>query len=112
MALETSSSSVSIYDRNLQLVKTFTGFSGGLTFDPTRDVLYLANANTDEIVAFATGTWAELKRITIGENISSSTPFGNGVMATSDDGNWLFVSTPSGIRIFDNDTSSISIGDV
>lgn len=93
----------------LNNLATLVGVGGGMTFDPTRDILYAANSSTDQIIAFDTATWRELYRFNnIGKNVPgdalsdvSSRPLKNGVMTTSDDGRFLFMSTPNGIRMFD-----------
>lgn len=91
----------SILDRNLNAVQNLgPNFDGGLAFDPVRDLLYVADSTADQIIALDTNTWAEKFRITIGENIPLSTPYGNGVMTVSPDGRQLFLSTPSGVRVF------------
>jgi sugar lactone lactonase YvrE len=93
---------ISIMDRNFHSVRTLgTNFNGGLTFDPSRDLLYVADAAADQIVAFDTNTWAERFRLNIGESIPASTPFSSGEMTVSSDGSELFLSTPSGVRMID-----------
>jgi DNA-binding beta-propeller fold protein YncE len=93
-------SSVRIMDRNLDTQFTLTGVDGGIAFDSVRDVLYTVNAASDEIIALDTSTWGELFRESVGENLGGSGPFGAGVMQTSDDGMFLFLSTSSGIRSY------------
>jgi hypothetical protein len=93
---------VSVMDKNFNSVQTLApNFNGGLTFDPTRDVLYVADASADQVVAFDTNTWAEKFRLDIGEPIPAATPFGSGEMTVSSDGSELFMSTPSGVRMID-----------
>ncbi|MFB2977734.1 Calx-beta domain-containing protein [Microseira sp. BLCC-F43] len=96
---------ISILDRNLNSVENLSGVDGGMAFDPLKDVLYAANSTTDQIIAFDTNTWKELYHLDIGEDIkndwdNSSRPFGNGMMTTSNDGQLLFMSTSSGVRMF------------
>ena len=80
---------------------SFNGIDGGVAFDPSSDILYAINSTTDQIIAYSTQTFAELFRLTIGENMSpGATPFGTGVLAASADGRWLALETPSGIRLF------------
>src|SRR5262249_771704 len=76
-------------------------FNGGLTFDPSRDLLYVADASAHQIVAFDTNTWAEKFRRDIGESIPAATPFGSGGRTVSSDGSELFMSPPSGGRMID-----------
>jgi hypothetical protein len=93
---------VSIMDRNFHSVRTLgTNFNGGLAFDPSRDLFYVADASAGQVVAFDTNTWEERFRVSIGEGIPASTPFGSGEMTVSSDGSELFLSTPSGVRMID-----------
>jgi hypothetical protein len=93
---------ISVMDRNFNSVRTFgTNFNGGLSFDPSRDLLYLADAAADQIVAFDTNTWTERFRLNIGESIPAASPFASGEMTVSSDGSELFMSTPSGVRMID-----------
>ncbi len=93
---------VSVMDKNFHSVHTLgTNFNGGLTFDPSRDLLYVADASAHQVVAFDTNTWAEKFRLDIGESIPAAMPFGSGEMTVSSDGSELFMSTPSGVRMID-----------
>ncbi len=96
---------ISIMDANFNGIENLTDVDGGMAFDPVKDVLYAANTKSDQIIAFDTNTWKELYRFNIGEDIgnswdNSSQPLGNGVMTVSDDGKYLFMSTPNGVRMF------------
>jgi sugar lactone lactonase YvrE len=91
-------SAVSVMDANLHAVANITGADGGLAFDPNLDVLYAANTATNQVTAYDTNTWAVKYRLAIGETIDSSTPLGDGVMRVSNDGKWLFLATPQGVR--------------
>jgi hypothetical protein len=90
---------VSLYDRNLNVVRILGNLNGAVAFDPLRDLLYAGSLTTDQVIAYDTTTWAEQFRIDIGEHIGSTTPFGSGDMAVSDDGSLLFLSTLSGVRV-------------
>ena len=57
----------------------------------------MADTATSEIIAYDTTTLSELGRFAIGESIS-----GGNRMSISDNGNYLFVTTPSGIREITN----------
>jgi sugar lactone lactonase YvrE len=92
--------SVRILDRSLQTVHTLTGLSGGVAFDPTRDVLYAVSTSADQIQAFDTTTWNQLYAIPISEAVQGAVQYGNGMMTVSTDGNWLFLATVSGIRVY------------
>src|SRR6266850_7882360 len=69
--------------------------SATVAFDRHRDILYATNPAADELVAFDTNSWTTLFSIPIGEDI-----FYPGKLAVSDNGQSLFLSTYSGIRIF------------
>jgi sugar lactone lactonase YvrE len=98
VATELFNGNIQIRDRGLNLVHTLTGLTGGMVFDPTRDVLY--GATSTQIIAYDTNSWTELYRFDIGQSVSSATPFGNGEMRVSDDGSWLFFSTSAGVRVY------------
>jgi uncharacterized delta-60 repeat protein len=89
-----------VADRNFHGVVTLPGIDGGVAFDPTRDLLYGVNSSTDQILAFDTHTWAVKYVLAVGENVSTRSAFGSGVMRVSDDGKLLFLATPSGIRMY------------
>jgi hypothetical protein len=77
------------------------GLDGGVAFDPTKDVMYaVASGSSAQVVAFDTNTWAVQSQMPVGEATTPGQAFGNGVMAVSGDGHWLFLSTPSGVREF------------
>jgi hypothetical protein len=88
---------------NFGFVHSFNGIDGGVAFDATHDICYGVNTTTDEIVAYNTTTFAELFRLSIGEDIVAIPPsaqFGSGTLVASADGNWLALQTDSGIRLF------------
>lgn len=97
-------SGISVMDSNLNAVENLINVDGGLAFDPLRDILYAVNSTSDQVIVFNTNTWNELYRLNIGEDIQNnydnqSRPFGNGMMSVSDDGQYLFLSTASGVRM-------------
>lgn len=91
---------IRVRDAALKVLRTLPGLDGGLAFDPVRDLLYAVSSFTDQIVALDTNTWAERFRIPIGENVGASEFFGSGVMTVNDDGQLLFLSTGSGVRVY------------
>ncbi len=93
-------SGVAILDRNFNAIENLSGIDGGIVFDPTDDILYAANSRTDQLIAYDTQTWKERYRWAIGENIAASSAFGSGVMTVSNNGNYLFLSTATGVRMF------------
>jgi hypothetical protein len=101
IALWSFSDGLAIYDGNLLPVNVLPNLRGGLAIDPVREILYAVDSNSDEIVALGTddgfASFAELFRLDIGEDVG-----GSNTMSTSDDGGLLFLSTPSGVRMFTN----------
>ncbi len=89
-----------VLDPQLAALDVINGFQGGLLFSPTQDTLYMVDDLMDELVALRVGTWAELFRMDIGEDVGASVAFASGVMSISADGRRLFLSTPAGIRMF------------
>ena len=86
---------------NFGFVHNFDGIDSGVAFDAVRNIFYGVNSETDEIIAYSTTTYAELFRLSIGENIRSIPyVFATGTLVASADGNWLAVETDSGIRLF------------
>jgi WD40 repeat protein len=74
---------------------------GGVAFDAVTDTLYGVDTARDQIVAFDTTLLTEKYRLDIGENISGkATPFGTGTLVASNDGHYLALETPTGIRFF------------
>ncbi len=100
IALELDST-VQIFDRNLVAIRVLGNLNGGLAFDPLRNVLYAARAATGRLVAYNTQTWGELFDIPVGESFVASQPFNNGEMTVSADGRFVFLSTPSGVRLIE-----------
>src|SRR5205823_1997458 len=86
-----------IYDRTMNQLAVLGYVSGGLAFDPVRDILYGVNAGLGQIIAYDTHTWQQLFHTPVGENITDpndpSTPYGNGTVATNGDGTLLFLAT-------------------
>ena len=91
----------SILDDQLNTVEILPAYSGGLAFNPVRDILYAAAAGTDELVALDTTTFNELYRMDAGGDIAGSTHFGAGPMTVSPDGRYVFLNTAEGVRVFE-----------
>ncbi len=91
---------IRIYDSGLSLVTTLNNLDGGMVFSPTQDLLFTASSVSSEIVVYETQTWMEVDRFDAGETLQSTLAFSDGVMSMTDDGQWLFLSTDSGIRAY------------
>ena len=80
----------------------FAGIDSGVAFDPVKDTLYGIASNSDEIVAYDTNTFAEQKRMWLGEDIPSfGEKFDVGMMIASSDGRYLALYTPTAIDLID-----------
>ena len=62
-------------------------------------MFYVADATTDQIIAYDSNTWGEQYRLAIGENVNTET--GSKLMELSQDGSELFLITPSGVRVLE-----------
>jgi hypothetical protein len=91
---------VTVMNPTFGTVHTLSGIDGGMAFDPVRDVIYGVNSSTDQITAYDTNTWAAKYTLAVGEDVPASSAFGSGVMTASGDGKWLFLSTPTGVRVY------------
>jgi hypothetical protein len=87
-----------IYDRYFNIIQRFNGLDGGMTFDPNQDVFYVAQSNSQQVLAFDTNTWSVRYPLQIGETVPRGTPMGTGTMAVNNDSTWLFMTTSSGVR--------------
>ncbi len=92
--------SASIRGPDLIEIGNLGELTGGLIFDPLRDLLYGVDVGSDELVAVNSNTLVEAFRLSIGENMGSSSPLDEGEMSISDNGRIVFLSTPAGIRMF------------
>jgi DNA-binding beta-propeller fold protein YncE len=93
-------SGATVMNPSFGTVRVLSGIDGGLAFDPARDVLYGVNSTTDQIIAYDTNTWAVKYSLPVGENVPTASALNNGVMAASGDGKYLFLSTPSAVRVY------------
>jgi len=98
-ALEVSGA-IRIYDRALQLVTTLTGIDGGGAFDPAANVYYGINASTNQINIYRTTDWAVTSTVNVGEDVGGSVPMGVGLVNLGLNSAQLFLTTPSGVRVF------------
>lgn len=79
---------------DLTSVRTIGGNYSALAFDAVSDTMYSVDYATDQIIAFDTGTGGERFRRSIGEDVP-----GIGKLVASNDGRYLALATPTGIRI-------------
>jgi len=87
-----------VLNRNFNVVMTLPGIDGGVAFDPGQDVLYGVSSSTGQVLGYDTSTWSVKWGMPAGETVPRGTALGNGVMTVSNDGRWLFLATPSGVR--------------
>lgn len=100
-AIANSNNNIEIFDANLDLVTTINGVRGGVAFKPGTNRLYIADYLSDTIKSYdGDNNWALVDSVPIGESITSMSNNGTGVVTFADNGNRLFLVTPTGVRIF------------
>lgn len=86
---------------DLRFMRSLTDADGGVAFSAVEDTVYAVSSTSGEIVAMDTNTFTERFRIPIGELMPKNvTPFGTGTLVASNDGRFLALSTPSGVRVY------------
>lgn len=83
------------------------GDRGGLVFDSRKNILYIADASRNSIVAIDTKSWLEVDYINIASDIERFHVFDNGMMAVSDDGAFLSMSMVSDVALFGVDETHV-----
>jgi Bacterial Ig-like domain (group 3)/Dockerin type I domain len=88
---------VNILNSSLAGVLTLTGLGGGMVFDPLQDRLYAATPGAGAVIRiYSTVTWLQIgSPFTVADSVSST--FNSEVMAISDDGRWMFITTANGV---------------
>jgi WD40 repeat protein len=95
----TANGTTTVYNSStFRMVAQFPGMDGGVAFDPSSDTLYALSSSNGQITAFDTNSWTYKFSQPVGEAVPRGTALGNGVMTVSNDGRWLFVATPTGVR--------------
>jgi sugar lactone lactonase YvrE len=85
----------------------FNGPDGGVAFDAVADVLYAANSATSQVIVYDTNTFAEKRRLSIGESIPNFvTAYGPGYMVASQDGKYVALQTSQRIRLLNTVTGT------
>lgn len=92
---------VDVRDRSLNLIQELTLVDGGVVFDTVRPFLYVADDNSNRIIAFDTRSYEERFRMFIRESFNSLSRFDVGEMEISSDGSLLFLSTGEGVRLYE-----------
>jgi hypothetical protein len=95
----TANGTTTVYNSStFRMVAQFSGMDGGVAFDPSSDTIYCLSSSNGLITAFDTNSWTYKMTLPVGEAVTRGTALGNGVMTVSNDGRWLFVATPTGVR--------------
>jgi hypothetical protein len=85
---------------DFKYIRAFSAPDGGVAFDAMADRFYAVETATDQIIAYETNTYVEQFRIDIGETLAPDvTQFGTGTLVASQDGKYLALETPAGIRV-------------
>jgi hypothetical protein len=80
---------------------SISGLTGGVAFDPLRDIVYAVDSAAGQVDAYNANSGAFEFALAIGETYGSASAFGNGVMTLSSDDRYIFLTTPSGVRQID-----------
>ena len=94
-ALEVDSGTL-ILNPQFDVIETLVG-SSGVVFHPLEDILFLANS--EEVIVYETDSWSEVGRSQIGESVFPPAHFGRGEMSVTDNGEIVFISTWTGVRV-------------
>jgi hypothetical protein len=81
------------------LVHVFSHFGSGLACDGVTDRLFAATVFTNEIVVYDATTFVEQFRFAVGEELQSIPHEFEGTLVATDDGRYLAIQTPSGVRL-------------
>lgn len=92
----TNGAGVFVLDEALTVVRTLS-HSGGVGFAPGNGFLWVVEG--DRVIAYDPTVWSVEANLAIGETVGPARVFGDGMMTISDDNAFLFVSTPSGLRM-------------
>ena len=98
VAWESWSGSIKLLNSSFTVLNTISGPNAGVAFDPTRDVLYAANATTDQFVAYSAISGQQLFSAAIGTAIGAVNTALD-TMTVSNDGNYLFLTTANDVRM-------------
>jgi DNA-binding beta-propeller fold protein YncE len=92
-----------IMDPSISMIhKKLPNIEGGVEFDPSLDLLYGLDIDTDQVVFYDATTFNEIKRIAAGGNLLATTAFDNGVTSLDPFESTLYVSTTGGILAIPN----------
>jgi hypothetical protein len=87
---------------DFHFVRAFRLGDAGVAFDAVSDTMYVVSSTMSEIIAYDTKTYEERLRLDLGEVMPKMiTPFGVGTLVASNDGRFVALATPAGIRVFD-----------
>jgi hypothetical protein len=77
----------------------FSGIDFGVAFDAKSDTFYAVKPSSDQIIAYDANTFSEKFRLNIGETLGPS-GFSVSRLVASQDGRYIALTTPSGVRVF------------
>jgi Ca2+-binding RTX toxin-like protein len=93
-------SGVAIIGPDLETIESIGGVNvQNVAFDPSRDVMYVTDTVTDQLIAYDTGSFDEIYRMKVGADVGYTYYFSFDTLAVSTDGAYAFVSTTSGARM-------------
>ena len=90
---------VTVYDSDFTIVRDgFTSGQAAVAFDPVRDLLFVADRDSDSVLSYDLTTFDETGAIPIGEDLGFTTRL---EMSVTPSGRRLILETPTGVRIYD-----------
>lgn len=92
-------SGTSLYDNSLNGLQTLSALSGGMRFDPGRDLLYGINPTTDQLIGYDTAAKLQRFSIPLGRNLAGGSVYASGEMAIGS--SKAFISDDAGLLVLD-----------
>lgn len=83
----------------VQTIASSTTLNGATAFDPFRPLLYVADVDSEQIIAVNTGTWTEEYRIDVDRDVLEAVMFERGTMRADAEGLHLALTFADGVMV-------------
>ena len=100
VAYQSSYASLRLWTNQFEPVTAFKDSKGGVVFDGLHNRLYMAQSDSDRILAIETKTSSTLFHIPVGDDLAQYSIFARGEMAVSDDGRFIALTSPLRVYLF------------
>ncbi len=101
IAFRSVSGGVSVLDPQLTTMEVYAQLKGGLGFSATGNRFFAIDDDRDELVVYEALSSKPMFSLPLGEDVSGFSTFEPTVLSVTGDGQFLFVTTPSGVRMYD-----------